>query len=139
MSYGQVRLRLGEIVAGDPSRDFVPFYHFRILIPGDVDVGHINFRVGDNFHIRQFAGHIGFEIREPYRGRGLALDACRAMAPLVRSLYPTVRITCDPENAASIRTIERLGARFLDEVVVPPHAPHFLPGMRRKQRYDWTP
>ena len=39
----------------------------------------------------------------------------------------------------SIRIIERLGARFTDEVPVPPHDPHFQRGSRRKRRYQWRP
>jgi hypothetical protein len=38
-----------------------------------------------------------------------------------------------------MRTIERLGARFIDEVVVPPYDPHYQRGSRRKRRYRWTP
>jgi tagatose 1,6-diphosphate aldolase len=50
-----------------------------------------------------------------------------------------VTITCDPDNLASIRTIERLGASFADEVPVPPHDPHFQRGSRSKRRYRWIP
>ncbi len=139
LSSGAVRLRFVRVVPGDPSRDFVPAYHFRILLSDGSDVGHINFRVGDTEHVRLCAGHIGFEILEPFRGHGYALQACRAIASFVRSFYGAVTITCDPDNLASIRTIERLGASFADEVPVPPHDPHFQRGSRSKRRYRWTP
>jgi predicted acetyltransferase len=139
LSFGQVRLHFVRIVPGDPSHDFVPAYHFRILTADGSDVGHINFRVGDTGHVLVCAGHIGFEIREPCRGHGYALQACRAIAPFVRSVYEAVTITCDPDNIASIRTIEKLGASFTDEVPVPPHDPHYQRGSRRKRRYRWIP
>jgi predicted acetyltransferase len=60
------------------------------------------------------------------------------LAPFVRSLYPTVTITCDPDNHASRRTIEQLGASFVDEVPVPPNDPHYERGSWTKQRYRWT-
>ena len=112
-------------------------YHFRILAADDLDVGHINFRVGSTEHVRVCAGHIGFEIREQFPGHGYAFQACRAIAPFVRSVYDSVTITCDPDNQASRRTIERLGASFTDEVPVPEHDPHYQRGSRSKRRYRW--
>jgi tagatose 1,6-diphosphate aldolase len=69
----------------------------------------------------------------------LAFQACRAIAPFVRSFYSTVIITSDTDNQASIRTIERLGASFVDEIAVPPHDPQYQRGSRGKRRYRWTP
>jgi tagatose 1,6-diphosphate aldolase len=103
----------------------------------DSDVGHINFRIGDTEHVRVCAGHIGFDIHEEFRGHGYAYQACCAISPFVRSVYGDVTITCDPDNFASIKTIDRLGAEFVDEVPVPPHEPQFL--SRIKRRYKWIP
>lgn len=139
LSFGEVRLSFDRVIPGDPSRDFVPMYHFRILAPDGSDVGHINFRIGDTGHVRVCAGHLGFEIREPFRGHGYAFQACRAIAPFVRTVYDAVTITCDPDNHASRRIIERLGASFTDEVSVPKHDPHYKRGSRNKRRYRWIP
>lgn len=139
LSFGEVTLRFARVISGDPSLDLVPAYHFRILVEDGSDVGHINFRVGDTEHVRVSAGHIGFEISAQFRGHGYAFQACRAIAPFVRSVCREVTITCDPDNVASIRTIERLSARFIDEVSVPAHDPHYKRGSRRKRRYRWTP
>lgn len=137
--FGRVRLHFVRIIPGDPSRDFVPAYHFRIWLAGDRDVGHINFRVGDTEHVRVSAGHIGFEICKAHRGHGYAFEACCAIAPFVRSVYDEVIITCDPDNLASRRTIERLGASFTDEIAVPEGDPHYQRGSRLKRRYRWVP
>jgi predicted acetyltransferase len=139
LTSGEVALRFVRVVPGESSRGFVPYYHFRILLADGSDIGHINFRVGDTEHVRVCAGHIGFEIRESFRGHGYALEACRAIASFVRSISGVVTITCDPDNLPSIRTIERLGASFMDEVAVPPHDPHYHRGSRSKRRYRWTP
>jgi tagatose 1,6-diphosphate aldolase len=138
LANGDVVLRLDRIVPGDPSRNYVPYYHFRIIRGDGTDVGHINFRVGDTEHIRRFAGHIGFQIAEPHRGHGYAGQACRAIMPLLRTLYESVLITCDPSNAASRRTIEKLGATLLDEIAttVDSSGQHF---QHTKRRYIWTP
>lgn len=139
LSSGEIALRFNRIVPGDPSRGFVPYYYFRILIADGTDVGRINFRVGDTEHVRIAAGHIGFEIAEAFRGHGYASQACRAVAPFVRSIYESVAITCDPDNRASRRTIEKLGAQFVDEAPVPVHDPHYQRGSRNKRRYRWKP
>src|ERR1700690_1861282 len=139
LSFGDVRLQFSRIVPGEASRGVVPFYHYLILTTDDQVAGHINFRVGDTEHVRLCAGHVGFEVGEPFRGGGVAFSACRALAPFIRSFYGTVIMTCDPDNRASLRTIERLGARFIDEVPVPPLDPHYQRGSRSKKRYRWTP
>jgi tagatose 1,6-diphosphate aldolase len=133
---GDIRLRFSHIVDGDPAHDLVPFYHFRILTHDRQEAGHINFRVGDTEHIRLFAGHLGFAINEPFRGRGWAGQACRALAPFVRTIYNTVIMTCDPDNLASRRTIEKLGAQFLEEVSLTRPVSH-CDGIRTKRRYEW--
>ena len=139
LSFGTVTLRFVRVVPGESSQGFVPYYHFRILNVEGFEVGHINFRVGDTEHVRVCAGHIGFEVLEGFRGHHYAFEACHAIAPFVRSVFDTVTITCDPDNGASIRTIERLGAAYVDEVAVPPHDPHYQRGSRSKRRYSWKP
>lgn len=139
LHFGDVSLRFARLVPGDPARGFVPFYHFRVVANGGTDVGHINFRVGNTDHVRFCAGHIGFEILEPFRGRRYAFQAVCALAPFVRSLREEVIMTCDPDNHPSRRTIERLGASFIDEVPVPNDDPHYQRGSRSKRRYRWLP
>ena len=139
LSHGEVMLRFARIVFGDQSRGHVPYFHYRIIIPVGMDAGHINFRVGDTDHVRNYVGHIGFEVAEWFRGNNFALKACQALAPFVRSVYKTVIITCDPDNYPSRCTIEALGALFMDEVDVPTDDPHYASGSRRKRRYAWIP
>lgn len=139
MSYGHVRVRYSHRAEGDPTKGFVPAYHFRILNEQNQDVGHINFRVGETEHVLRAAGHIGFEIDPAHRGQGFAARACLALAPFVCRISQSVIITADPDNVASIRTLERIGAVYLDEVDVPEVDPHRERGSPRKRRYQWTP
>ncbi len=139
MDFEDVTVQFDRIMQGDPSRGFVPGYHFRILNSENADVGHINFRVGDSEHVRLAAGHIGFEIKETYRGRGFARKACLALEPWIAGVSSKVLITADPDNHSSLATIERIGAVFLDEVDVPECDPHYLRGSRRKKRFEWVP
>ena len=139
LEFGAVSLHFVRIIPGNAPLGFVPSYFFRIETDGGINVGQISFRVGETDHVRICAGHIGYEIFEAYRGNGYAGQACRALGPFIRELSRTVLITCDPDNPASKRTIERLGARFVNEVDVPPNDPHYARGSRRKLRYQWTP
>jgi predicted acetyltransferase len=134
-----ISLRHQATVPGDDSQGLVPFYHFKIVDIADNIVGHINFRVGDTPHVRLAAGHIGYEIVPEHRGHGYALAACKAIAPFVRKHYKEVLLTVDPLNRPSIRIIEQLGAKFLDEVEVPANDQAYLKGARRKKRYLWAP
>jgi predicted acetyltransferase len=138
LQWGEVSLKFVEVVPGNPQRGLAPFYHFHI-IAAETEVGFINLRVGNSEHVQMFAGHIGYTVEEPFRGRGYARQACHALAPFVRSIYPAVIITCDPDNYASIRTIEKLGAQFVEEVAVPARDPMYDRGARIKRRYRWVP
>jgi RimJ/RimL family protein N-acetyltransferase len=138
LSFIPVAVRFSKILPGDAVRGFAPTYHFRIVV-GRVDVGHVNLRMGDTEHVLGCAGHVGFEIAPPYRGRHYALSACRAVAPFARSLREELIITCDPENRASRRTIKLLGAVYQDEVSVPSHDPHYSRGSTKKLRFLWRP
>lgn len=137
--FSDVTVRFAKVTDGDSSKGFVPGYHFRILDAAMADVGHINVRVGESEHVRLAAGHIGFEIKEPYRGHRYAMKACLAVSPWLSGLGARFLITVDPDNIPSLRTIERIGAVFVDEVEVPKNDPHFARGSRRKRRYEWVP
>ena len=139
LKYGSVKIVFDQVTQGDKRRGFVPGYRFTIFNAREDEVGHLNFRVGTSEHVEKAAGHIGFEIFERYRGNRYAGDACLALAPWVAEVSVRVLITVDPGNQGSIRTIERLGADFLDEVAVPEGDPHWLRGSFRKLRYLWTP
>jgi tagatose 1,6-diphosphate aldolase len=132
----EVTLVFAQLLPANPALGFVPSYHFRIRVEGEC-VGHINLRIGSTEHVMICAGHIGYEIEEKFRGRSLALKACRALAPFARQMVPEAIITCDPDNMPSRITIERLGAEFLGEAPVPVDDPHYLRGSRFKRRYLW--
>jgi predicted acetyltransferase len=136
---GPVRLRFEEVVAVEPGGERVPYYHFTILTNDGQRAGHINFKMGDTRHVTRYGGHIGYGILPAFRGNAYAYHACRALAPFILRRYDKVVMTADPDNSPSIRVIERLGARFVEEVTVPEEDPSFAGGARRKRRYEWRP
>ncbi|ADZ93098.1 GNAT family N-acetyltransferase [Marinomonas mediterranea] len=133
-----VRLKFEKIIHAEPGGELVPYFHFRIIIKNGTDVGHINFKVGNTRHIIMCVGHIGFEIEEKYRGNAYAYYACKALKPLILQHFKKIILTSDPENRPSLKTIEKLGARYLEEIEVPPDDPSYKSGSLRKKRFEWV-
>jgi predicted acetyltransferase len=139
LAHGAISLWLAEIYPPDPVKRWAPYYHFKIITPDGHVGGHINLRVGDDAALRMHRGHIGFGVDEAQRGHGYAQQACRALAPLARRHFESVMITCNPDNWASKRTIENLGATFLGECAIPADDAMYREGERRKLRFEWRP
>jgi len=73
-------------------------------------MGNISLRVGLTEKLKEFGGHIGYEVEEQYRGNNYAARSCRLLFPLIRKLgIKPIVITCAPDNLPSVRTIESLG------------------------------
>ena len=130
----------------DPARGRVPCYHFWMLLrhgpAGPLDppplriAGGIGLRVGNTEPIERYYGHLGYHVYPPARGRRYAERACRLLIPLARRHgLRTLWVTCNPDNAASRRTCERLGATFVDVVPIPETVALYARGERSKCRY----
>jgi predicted acetyltransferase len=73
-------------------------------------VGRISIHHDLNDALRVEGGHIGYDTVPSFRGRGVATEMLRQALPVARALgLPSVLLTCDDTNAASIRVIERNG------------------------------
>jgi tagatose 1,6-diphosphate aldolase len=145
MSRGQVLEFLAQMDGGRQPADLmlgrVPSYQFWMLWnDGSGDrprvVGSVALRIGDTPDIVQYIGHVGYNVFPPARGHHFAERATRLILPLAKAhnVRP-VWITCNPTNIASRRTIERLGATFVDVVPLPHN--HLLRqrGETEKNRY----
>lgn len=127
---------------GDAAHGWVPSYHFWMKLHGtDAPTplriaGGIGLRVGTNDEIRKYAGHLGYHVYPPARGHHYAERACRLLLPLAAAHGITeLWITVNPDNFPSRRTCERLGARLIDMIAIPPDHPFYARGERAKCRY----
>lgn len=119
-------MRLRRVVPLDP----------RLAPPPVAMAGSISLRIGHSENLDLYLGHIGYHVLPPARGRHFAERACKLLLPLARAHgHSQLWITCNPENAASRRTCERLGARFIDTVPVPSTNALYSQGDRYKCRY----
>jgi tagatose 1,6-diphosphate aldolase len=138
-SDGAIDVRVEEHSPADEERGFVPAYECGIYLAGsDTRVGHIGLRVGSTPWIETYAGHLGYDIEPAHRGHRYAARACRLLVPIARHHgLSTLWITVTPDNAASRRTCEILGATYVETVDLPPDCDMYAVGERQKCRYRW--
>jgi predicted acetyltransferase len=115
----------------------VPTWSFRMVhAETGEELGTIRLRVGDGRHVVMYAGHVGYAVDDRHRGHRYAGRALRLLLPVAGRLgLDPLWVTCDPGNVASRRTLERMGARLVEEVDVPPDCVIFQDGHPRKCRY----
>lgn len=134
---GEIKLVLWEKQQSTPGEQFVSQYHFDICLE-EKHVGKIRLRVGDTEILTLYAGNIGYEIDEVYRGNRLAAKACNLIKIVALDHgMKTCWITCRPDNLASKRTREIIGAKFVEIVDVPESHEMYQEGDRQMCRYRW--
>jgi len=108
------RLEVGE---NDPDGLVPDSTYFALDTGRNIFVGAVNIRHRLNGDLLLRGGHIGDGIRPSERGRGfgtamigLALEKCRALG------LSRVLMTCDRNNIASARTIQKNGGVLENEV-----------------------
>ncbi|NJC71599.1 GNAT family N-acetyltransferase [Planosporangium thailandense] len=96
------------------ERDRVPH---RILwwVDGDRYLGRVRINLELNDGLREFGGHIGYDVRPSARrqGHATALLGAALRRAGAWGIDPAL-LTCAPENTASRRVIERNGGTFQD-------------------------
>jgi predicted acetyltransferase len=132
-----LELVLEKTTPGNSASGYAPTYVFQMRRVGrDIQIGNIKLRAGNIPYLVMYGGHIGYGVEPAYRGHRYASRACRLLLPLARKhgLNP-LWITCNPDNIASRKTCERLGAEFVEIVEVPEDTDMYRHGVRKKCRY----
>ena len=90
----------------------VPTTILAVTVDGDL-VGSLSIRHELNAMLARYGGHIGYTIVPSHRRKGYATQALRQALPIARSLgIDEVLVTCDEDNTASARVIEKCGGEF---------------------------
>jgi len=83
-------------------------------------VGRLMLRHSLNEFLVRIGGHIGYVVVPEHRGRGYATEMLRQGLDLARSTaLARVLVTCDEDNGASRRVIEKCGGQYEDSYVGP--------------------
>ncbi|MEX0584580.1 MAG: GNAT family N-acetyltransferase [Natronospirillum sp.] len=139
LSDGVLSLSHKAFLQGRAAMDGVPAYLFTIYEDDSGRmVGEIDLRLGETRYLRQFGGQLGYHIDTQFRGQRYAARACLllqevALAHEMSGLW----ITCNPDNLASRRTCELIGATPVDQVKIPFASELYWRGDRLKFRYHW--
>lgn len=97
-------------------------------VVADQIVGRVSIRHALTPYLLSVGGHIGYAVRPEHRRRGYATAMLRQGLEVLRSLgIQHALVTCDDDNAGSIKTIERCGG-VMENVVD-------VPGSQPKRRY----
>lgn len=135
----EIHLLVEALAPAAKHKNYVPAYILGIRKNVSCErVGRISLRIGSNTLIDRYAGNIGYSVDRGFRGHGYAGKACNLLVPLARSHeFSILYITCNPDNLASRRTIEKLGAELLGVENVPRDTDMYKRGDRIKLRYAW--
>ena len=95
-----------------------------VYLDGDEVVGMINIRpeAETHFLLKQYGGHIGYEVKPSRRRQGIATKMLRDTLKLCKDEFRLKRvlITCLKDNEASRRVIMNNGGEFESDIVYPP-------------------
>jgi predicted acetyltransferase len=85
------------------------------LLDGEEYLGRISVRHELTEWLREFGGHIGYEVRPTARRRGHATTMLREVLPHAHALgIDPALLTCDEDNVASAKVIEAVGGVLQD-------------------------
>jgi predicted acetyltransferase len=95
------------------------------LVEGDRIFGVVNLRHRLSRTLREYGGHVGYSVRPSERGKGHATRLLEHAKTHAREFgIERLLITCDRENTASARVIEKSGGVLEDEIFYEPIGRH---------------
>lgn len=98
---------------------WVPETTLWIVEDDETVVGEVEIRHPLNDALRRIGGNIGYLTHPDHRNKGIATFALRAALEHLKTIGATeALITCSEENHASIRVIERCGAKRIGDAAL---------------------
>lgn len=105
--FGQLLNDLRRYEPGNELPEGFVHSEYRWLVDGNEYLGRVSLRYSLNERLREFGGHIGYEIRPSARRQGNGTLALKLALERARELgIERVLVTCDADNVGSRRVIE---------------------------------
>ncbi|THF70947.1 GNAT family N-acetyltransferase [Deinococcus sp. Arct2-2] len=105
--FGKLLNNLRRYEPGNKLPEGFVYSESRWLVDGNDYLGRISIRYSLNERLREFGGHIGYEIRPSARRQGNGTLALKLALERTRELgIKRVLVTCDADNLGSRRVIE---------------------------------
>ena len=133
-----IELQCSNHVPANIPQEHLPYYVFSIkAVQQNNIVGVIHLRLGFNEGI-YYCGHIGYLVDDKYQNKGYATRACLLIRELAKQHgYKNLLITNNPENIASRKVCEKIGADFIRVVELPINNELRKQGESSKCIYQW--
>ncbi len=114
-----IKLILKNTCSANPSKNWLQAYYFQIQnLKGEI-IGRCDLRLGNNKRI-YYGGNIGYYIEENHRNKHYASEAVTMLLTLAKKCKLSyVIISTAPENNASRRVCENVGAELIEIAELP--------------------
>ena len=101
-------------------------------------IGEVMIYQTDNEDEFLYCGNVGIEIYEKYRYKGYASKAFELAKTALSNLgFTKVILTCEKDNVPSYKAMEKVGARYVDEMHVPENNFAYEDGLREIKVYEY--
>ncbi len=85
-----------------------------------------------------YCGNVGIELHEEYRYKGYAKKSFELAKIVLKLLgFDKVILTCENTNVASYKSMEKVGAKYVDEKDVPKNNFFYQDGHRKIRVYEY--
>ena len=110
-------------------------YYFNVYDKEHNRIGECNLYLTNDKDV-YYLGNIGYEIFSQYQGHHYSEECSKLLIELANNIgVKEVILTANPNNLASLKIINRLGAKFIEVVKVPRKCVLYKQGDRYLERY----
>lgn len=105
----------------DTAYDGIPTIYYDIVLHDTgAKIGSIDLRLkmDDNMY---YYGHVGYDIVPRHRGHNYSYEACKLLFKEAKERYgmSELYLTCNPDNIASYKILQKLNGELVEVVQVP--------------------
>ena len=101
-------------------------------------IGELMIYQSDNLEEFLYCGNVGIELYEEYRYKGYAGKVFELAKVALKILgFDKVILTCESTNVASFKSMEKVGAKYVDEKEVPEDNFSYKDGLRNVKVYEY--